>query len=120
EAARGDPLEGLWLLALSTGLRRGELLALRWTDIDFEREELRVTKALQRIKGKGIATVETKTPRGRRTVVLPSMAVDALERQRVRQDEQQRFTGSSWVSPDLIFTSVKGTPIDGDNVRRSF
>lgn len=114
--ARDDPLEALWVLALSTGLRRGELLGLSWSDIDLERRQLRVTKALQRVSGQGLILVETKTRRGRRSIILPLGTVDALRRHRARQAKDQPVGGSGWSQANFVFTSARGTPLDGDNM----
>jgi len=115
-AAREDRLEGFWVLALSTGLRRGELLGLSWSDIDLDRRQLRVTKALQRVAGKGLILTETKTRRGRRSIILPIGAAEALRRHRARQIEDRRIAGSAWKQSDFVFTSAAGTPLDGDNL----
>jgi integrase len=115
-AARDDRLEALWILALSTGLRRGELLGLSWSDIDLERRQLRVTKALQRVTGKGLILAETKTRRGRRSIVLPLGTVEALRRHRARQAEDRLIAGVGGRLSDFVFTSARGTPLDGDNM----
>ena len=119
-AARGDRLEALWVLAISTGLRRGELLGLTWDDIDLDRRQLRVTKALQRVRGKGLVLVETKTRRARRSIILPVGAAEALRRQRGRQAEERLAAGSSWTETDFVLKSTDGTALDPDNVGRSF
>ena len=119
-SARGDRLEALWVLAISTGLRRGELLGLTWDDIDLDRRQLRVTKALQRVSGKGLVLVETKTRRARRSIVLPVGAAEALRRQRGRQAEERLAAGSSWKETDFVLKSSDGTALDPDNVGRSF
>jgi integrase len=116
DAARPDRLEALWVLALSTGLRRGELLGLTWSDIDLDRRQLRVTKALQRIPEKGLVLAETKTRRGRRSIVIPVGAVEALRRHRGRQAEERLLAGSQWEEKGFVFTSSRGTPLDGDNL----
>jgi integrase len=67
----GERLEALYVLALTTGLRRGELLALRWDDIDLESPQLHVRRAIQRIDGK-LQVMGPKTSSSRRTVVLPA------------------------------------------------
>ena len=118
--AREDNLEALWVLALSTGLRRGELLGLTWDDLDMERRQLRVTRTLQRVSGKGLILSETKTRRGRRSIVLPVGAVAALRRHRQVQSDHERLAGESWVKTNFVFTSSQGTALDGDNVSRSF
>lgn len=119
-AAAGDRLESLWVLAVSTGLRRGELLGLTWDDVDLDRRQLRVTKALQRISGKGLVLTETKTRRGRRAIILPLGAAEALRRHRRMQAEDRLVAGSSWVETNFVFKSSTGTALDGQNVARSF
>ncbi len=79
EAARGDRLEALYVLAVHTGMRQGELLALRWEDVDLERGVLRV-------RG-------TKTARSRRTVKLSQTALEALTSHLPRQLEEDRSGG---------------------------
>src|SRR5436190_12849783 len=74
----GERLEALYVLALTTGLRRGELLALRWDDIDIGFRQLHVRRAMQRVGGK-LQVVELKTSSSRRTVVLPRFAVRHLQ-----------------------------------------
>src|SRR5579859_706497 len=69
-AARGEAIEGLIVIAVSTGVRLGEALGLQWKDIDLERRHVRISKSLQRIAGLGQVLSETKTRRGRRTLVL--------------------------------------------------
>lgn len=93
-AAQDDPIGPLVLLALSTGLRRGELLALRWEDIEGDR--LRVTATMAVGANGGYVRGDPKTRRSRRTVGLPAMARAALERQRVLT------AGSPWVFPDPV------------------
>lgn len=119
-AARDDHLEALWVLAISTGLRRGELLGLTWNDVDLDRRQLRVTKALQRVSGKGLVLVETKTRRARRSIVLPIGAVEALRRQKARQTEDRKGAGNSWKETEFVLKSSEGTALDPDNVSRSF
>jgi integrase len=82
EAAKGDDLEALWTVALTTGLRQGELLALRWPDVDLERGSLRVVASLIRIVGQEPQLAEPKSRRSRRQVELSVSAVDALRRHR--------------------------------------
>jgi len=82
DAARGDDLEALWTVALTTGLRQGELLALRWPDVDLERGSLRVVAGLVRIVGQEPHLAEPKSRRSRRQVELSAAAVDALRRHR--------------------------------------
>ena len=120
EAARSDRLEALYVLALTTGLRQGELLGLRWADIDIDARRLTVRQQVQRTRAGWVFT-EPKTTKSRRNVVLPAVATDALARHRVRQIEEQLRAGASWQSLDLVFTSRLGGPIEKQNLaRRSF
>jgi len=111
-----DWLGPLFTVAIASGLRQGELLGLRWEDIDLAAGELRVRHALQRIDGKP-TLVEPKTTRSRRTINLPAVAVDALRTQRVRQVERHLLLGVRWMgNDDLVFTSTVGTPCNPSNV----
>ena len=84
----GDRFEPLYVLAITTGLRRGELLGLRWDDVDLQRGTLRVGRALVREGGRYVVG-ETKTRRGRRLVILTPRTVAALKAHRKRQLEHR-------------------------------
>jgi integrase len=116
----GDRFEALYVLAITTGLRRGELLGLRWDDADLDRGTLRVGRALVREGGRHIVG-ETKTKRGRRRVNLTPRTVAALKAHRKGQLEQRVKVGSLYEDHGLIFASEKGTPLSPENlVKRSF
>lgn len=119
-AAAGDRLEALYVLAVTTGMRRGELLALRWKDVHLERARLSVVATQQR-EG-GLAIAETKTARPRRPVPLPAIAVEALRRRRVCQAEERLAAGpGEWQEQDLVFATTVGSLIEpGNLLRRSF
>lgn len=125
DAVRGDGLEPLVTVALATGLRQGEALALRWSDIDLDGGQLTVRHTLHRSGGR-VTLTEPKTKRSRRAVTLPTFAVAALKRQRDWFQAQQRMlAGSRWQGPDCpsdpagyVFTSSIGTPLDGANVTK--
>ena len=120
EAARGESVEGLVVLAVSTGLRLGEALGLQWPDIDLDRRQLRVNKSLQRVPERGLLLTETKTRRSRRSIVLPIRTPEALRSQRVRQADQRRAAGSQWNEGGFVFTASTGRPLDHSNVQRNF
>ena len=121
EAARGDRLEALYVLAVSAGLREGELLGLRWSDIELSASSLHVSQQARRVKGKGITFTAPKTDKGRRTVALPWVAVEALKRHRIAQLEERLGAGSEWIDNDLVFANEVGRPIERQNLmRRSF
>jgi integrase len=119
EAVRGDRMEALYVLALSTGLRQGELLGLTWSGLDSEAGELRVSQALQRIQGQ-LQFVAPKTAKSRRSVTLPEVALEALRAHRARQAEDRLFAGSGWHESGLVFTTRRGTPLEPRNATRGF
>jgi integrase len=115
-AARGDRFEALDVLSLTVGLRMGEALGLRWSDIDFDAKTLRVSRQLQRVRdGGGLVFSEPKNA-SRRTVDLPQRAVEALRSHRKRQMEEQLRVGSEWQDYGLVFATGKGTPLDAQNI----
>jgi integrase len=120
DTARGDRFEPLYMLAISTGLRRGELLGLRWKDVDLERGTLRVGRALVREAGRHVLG-ETKTRRGRRQINLTPRAVSTLKAHCKKQlEEKIKLTGLHR-DHGLIFATRVGTPINPENlVNRSF
>ena len=116
---QGDRLEGVFTLALSTGLRRGELLGLRWQDTDLESRMLFVRQTLQRVDGE-LRFVPPKTHRSTRSVPLSQLAVSALSAQRVRQAEDRLLVGPAWEDHGLVFATHIGTPLEPRNVNRRF
>jgi integrase len=95
------------VLAASTGMRRGEVLALRWRDIDLHRGDLRVAQVLEQTKA-GIAIKEPKTERSRRTISLPSRLVEELRQHRKAQAELRLKLGLGKVERDLVFPTWDG------------
>jgi integrase len=113
EYCRKHDLVGPFTLFIATGLRRGELLGLRWIDFDETEGTIAVTGKVERIAGKGLIRVEvTKTAAGRRTLALPSFAVDAL-----RQRRSLPFLGEH---PVIMFPSTAGTWRDPNNFGREW
>jgi integrase len=116
EGVKGDRFECLYVLSLTCGLRMGESLGLRWSDIDLEAGTLRVHRQLQRVReGGGLVFSEPKNA-SRRTIDLPQRALEALRSHRKRQIEQQLSAGTKWQDNDLVFASYKGTPMDAQNI----
>lgn len=119
----GDRLEAAYTVALSLGLRRGELLALTWDDLTLDATPPRLTvhRTLSRVKGPGLVLSDTKTAGSRRTVHLPSPVVAALRAHRARQAEERLVAGPEWterpLGADLVFRTPWGTPTDPDNFR---
>jgi integrase len=113
ETTSGDRFHALWAVLASVGLRLGESLGLRWTDIDWQRNTLTVQRTLHRNRQTGsLELQEPKTAGSRRQLTLPSQTISALKAHRDRQDFERRKAGSNWQDHDLIFTTALGTPLD--------
>jgi len=114
-AANGNRLEALFVLAVSTGMRQGELLGLGWEDVDLEAKTARVRRTLTLAKG-GPRLTEPKTRGSRRSIRLTASAVEALERHRERQEGEGAARGPDWNGQGLVFCTRRGTPIRRDNL----
>jgi integrase len=114
-------MHALWVLLATTGLRLGEALGLTWSDIDPEQRRLVVRRALQRLPGKGggLALVEPKTRRSRRTVHLALGTVGALIQHRRRQAQEQ-LAAPRWHDGNFVFTSPTGRPVDTCTLGKQF
>ncbi len=117
DAAKGDRLEALFTAAVSLGLRQGEILGLRWPDVDLEAGTLAVRHALQRVNKK-LVLVEPKSTSSRRMVTLSGVLLSALGAHLTRQAEERKWAGTSWQETGHVFTSTVGTPLDARNVIR--
>jgi integrase len=120
-AVRGDRLEALYLVALGVGLRQGEILGLRWPDVDLDAGTLTVRHALARIEGQ-LVLVEPKSATSRRVVPLPGLVREALIAHGVRQAQESLplRPEPGDVFAELVFTTTLGTPLDGISVTRRF
>jgi integrase len=119
DAARGTRLYVPLAVAASTGLRRGELLALRWPEVDLDAGSLRVTASLQR-SGADLAFLAPKTDRGRRTVGIPPATVALLRRHRKEQAERRLLLGEAWADLNLVIERGDGEPFPPDSLSRDW
>lgn len=122
EAARDHRLEALYFLGLITGMRRGELLGLHWSDIEFAADGTHATIHVRRNvvePGNELLVHEPKTENSVRTVVILDDGVDRLQRHRQRQLTEMAV-GGPWEDPDIVFASEVGTYIRPRNLYRSF
>ena len=117
DTAAEDHFEALYVLAVSTGLRQGELLALRWQDVDLDANTLQVRQTLHRTQGEFVFS-PPKSSKSRRLVALTAAATAALYRRAVRQAEERQRAGAVWQDGGLIFTNEIGGPVDAGNLRR--
>ncbi|MGL5930475.1 MAG: tyrosine-type recombinase/integrase [Dermatophilaceae bacterium] len=119
DAAKPERLSALYVLAVYLGLRRGELLGLQWEHVDLEAETLQVAQTLQRVGG-GLLLKAPKTRKSRRTVPLPPPVVEALRAHKVAQGRERLAAGADWQDTGMVFASLVGTPMEPDNLRRSW
>ena len=110
-AVRGHRLEALYTVALAVGLRQGEALGLRWTDLNLEAGTLTVKVSLQKYEGEFVLA-EVKTEKSRRTMRLPEICATALRTHQVRQRTERERIGAAWGNSwDLVFTEEDGSPL---------
>ncbi|UYO37482.1 site-specific integrase [Rhodopseudomonas palustris] len=108
--ARNRPIYPIAALGLATGMRRGELLALRWQDIDLDRAKITVARSLEQTKA-GLRFKEPKTKRGRRTITLPPSAVTDIRAHWKVQQELRLALGAGKAPPEaLVFSGIDGEP----------
>ena len=121
-AAQGSRVEALLVLALTTGMRRGELLGLKWQDItlDEKKGSLQVQRSMMRVSGHGMLTSEPKTASSKRNITLSPYLVDVLKQHRVRQLEMRLHAGAKWSEHDLVFCNVYGNFLRPDRVYTLF
>ena len=119
-AVKGDRLEALYTVAITTGMRQGELLGLRWRDVDLDQRSIRITGSLQYVPGKGLRLSPPKTARSRRLVLLSALAAASLIRHRSAQ-QAEREGARTWEDNDLVFPNRIGRPMYATNLlSRSF
>jgi len=124
DQVKGDRLEALYVVALASGLRQGELFGLGWGDVDLDAATVTVRRAWG-ITATGPGFCEPKSERSRRTVQLPAVAVAALREHRKRQLSERLRMGPAWQGeegePDgLVFCTEIGTACDSRNVTKAF
>ncbi|MCX5373175.1 site-specific integrase [Streptomyces sp. NBC_00103] len=117
-ASRKDPLYAAFVLAIAMGLRRGELVGLRWTDVDLDKRVLYVRQQTQRRRGV-LYDDDTKNRRNR-ALPLPAMCIAPLRWHRMRQVAARQRAGESWDDGGYVFATRNGRPVEPRNVYRSF
>ena len=117
-AAEGLRYRDVLVLIAATGLRRGEALALRWSDVDLVGGSLKVAGTLSRV-GSALERSEPKTERSRRTVPLSPAVVTMLKSHRAAQAAEKLRAGSQWRESGLVFATELGTPVEPRNILRT-
>lgn len=108
-----------YVLAVFTGMRRGEILGLRWSDIDLEKGVIHVQRTLYKTKGK-LVFQEPKTRGSKRSIVISPIVISALKKHRVRQQEMRLKLGQAYVDHDLVVCSWNGNPVDPSDLNEDF
>ena len=120
EVALASRYGQLFFLDIYTGLRRSELLGLRWTAVDMNARTIAITQTLQRVTGHGLVTQEPKKGHSRRSVSLPPSAVALLSGLKVKQREDRQAMGLEWSESDYVFSHQDGRPFYPDTVSHAF
>ncbi|WP_369235519.1 tyrosine-type recombinase/integrase [Streptomyces sp. R21] len=117
-ASRGDPLYAAFVLAIAMGLRRGEIIGLRWSDLDLDNRVLYVRQQTQRRRG--VLYDDDPKSRRRRAVPLPALCIAPLRWHRMRQATARAKAGDQWRESGYVFTTRTGRQVEPRNLYRSF
>lgn len=112
QACKGTHWEALFCLAITTGMREGELLGLKWGDIQWDTRQLQIQRQLQRLPGQGLVFSEPKTVSSRRNILLGEEMIDKLHAHAAIQDRERLIAGEKWRENNLVFPTEIGSPMD--------
>ncbi len=115
-----ERLYAAWLLLITTGMRRGEVLGLAWENVDLRVGRLSVVHSLTVVDYHRVEMLEPKTAKGRRSVALDPATIDALRAHRKQQLEERVLAGPTWQDNGLVFTRANGAAIHPEYVSRRF
>jgi integrase len=125
-AARGTQWEALVIVAITTGIRHGEIRGLRWQDIDFDGHCLHIRRTVTRlagIKGRFEGRFEETSPKtegGKRMIILPDIVLRALKGHQARQQEDRVKAGEKWQEQGLVFCNTRGGYVNPDILLAQF
>lgn len=119
-AAKSNRLETLYHLAVTTGIRQMEILGLKWTDLDWTNQTLKVERQLVRPSGQGIQFSPPNTKFGNRILTLGIRTIEVLIRHKKHQQSEVQSTGDHWIEHELIFPNSLGKPIHPRNLLRDY
>jgi integrase len=118
--ARNTRYEAMLYLAVTTGMRIGELMGLQWKHIDWDNHKIQVRQQLQRIKGEGLVFTDPKSRTSRRSISLGNVAMDMLRKQARQLEWERLLAGERWEDHDLVFPNTLGKPSERGNFYRAF
>ena len=118
-SVEGERLAAAWRLLIATGMRRGELLGLRWAVVDLKKNRLQINRALSIVDDELVWSAP-KTARSRRTVSIDEETTRALQAHRKRQLEERVAAGEDWTDNDLVFCDELGSELHPDRFSRAF
>jgi integrase len=118
DAAKNDPFYPLFYTMFSLGLRRGEALGLRWTDVDFITGTVQISQQIRVEDSKPVIAI-VKTKKSKRTLTASQDLLEVLRLRRALQEQHQRTLGNSWTVSNLVFTTTLGTMIHPRNLNRT-
>lgn len=118
EQALMDRYSALWQLALETGMRPGEYLGLKWSDIDFTNGTILVHQSLVWHKNGQWELASPKTETSNRQIILSSEMLESLISHKQQQDSERKAASNDWEEYGLVFTTVRGTPIRAENLKK--
>ena len=120
EVSKDSRFHDIYQLAVLTGMRRGELVGLKWESVDLENGQLNVVNTLQRIDGIGLVEGQPKTPLSNRRIAISVRAQALLRNVRTRQLEQRLQAGPMWEKKGFVFTQANGRPVEPGKVTNDF
>ena len=109
-----------YLLAIFTGMRCGEVLGLKWDDVDFENKKIRIKRSLCFVSGKGLIFKEPKTKKSKRQISISQHVVNVLKKHKQKQEFQEEKLGTQYQDNNLIVCTDDGKPLDPRNLLRQF
>ena len=119
-ATANDWYYPIFHLAAWTGMRRGEVVGLKWQDVDLGQSTVSVRRSLLRVAGKGFVEGAPKTAKSKRLISITDDVVTMLKRHRAAQAEKRLAAGPAWQDNDLVFAAAVGGPIDPDEITHAF
>ena len=120
DAFEGTDYYALVYTALYTGMRRGELLGLRWCDVDLPLATISVTQSLQRLYGGEFSVREPKSAHSRRLIPMPPSLAILLRSHKEHEEQQKELLGITVAPTDLVFAHLDGSPLDPSTVSHTF